>query len=445
MIPRIAKGGHSFKGAYQYFFHDKGQSTQERVIWTQTENMLTDDPELAWKVMAYTALEQSRLKEASGQKATGRKLQKPVFSYSLAWHPEQNPDQEHMLDTARKSLAALDLTDYETLIVAHRDEPQKHVHIIVNRVHPLTGIAASLSNTKQKLSDFAHAYEQESGKIYCQQREQNREQHKEGKKTRYTDPNIQKAWDEAADGKSFAEALKKRGYQLAQGDKRMVVVDPHGKIHNPLRHLKGVRAKDLKEKLVDEKISPLFDAAGLSGQIRKREKQEYQDRQKKPGSLTKEFSPKRDGSSSEPSPAAINRLQDGQIEERAKLFNRHYERIEKEHEELDEFYHIKDQKHEVEALKDKVAHESWWRRLFGFARRDREQLESKQKSLEDAQELIIKRLEFLEHERERAMLKLAEKHAQERESLHDRETGTIRPKPVRHIVKKKERGFDFDR
>jgi hypothetical protein len=81
MIPRIAGGGRSFKGAYAYFGHDKQQATKHRVEWTHTENMLTDDPDKAWKVMAYTVYEQARLKEASGQKSTGRKLQKPVFSY----------------------------------------------------------------------------------------------------------------------------------------------------------------------------------------------------------------------------------------------------------------------------------------------------------------------------------------------------------------------------
>ena len=124
MIPRIAGGGRSFKGAYAYFGHDKQQATKHRVEWTHTENMLTDDPDKAWKVMAYTVYEQARLKEASGQKATGRKLQKPVFSYSLAWHPEQNPDREHMLETAKKSVAVLGFTEHEMLIVAHRDEPQ---------------------------------------------------------------------------------------------------------------------------------------------------------------------------------------------------------------------------------------------------------------------------------------------------------------------------------
>jgi len=82
MIPKITKGGSSFKSALQYYLHDKGADTQERVAWAQTENMRTEDPQKAWRVMAYTAKEQDRLKEASGQSRAGRKLEKPVFAYS---------------------------------------------------------------------------------------------------------------------------------------------------------------------------------------------------------------------------------------------------------------------------------------------------------------------------------------------------------------------------
>lgn len=447
MIPRIAKGGHSFKGAYQYFFHDKGQATKERVLWTQTENMLTDDPDLAWKVMAYTALEQNRLKEASGQKATGRKLQKPVFSYSLAWHPEQNPDQEHMLETARKSLAVLGMTDYETLIVAHRDEPHRHVHIIVNRVHPITGLAAGLSNTKKKLSDFAHAYEQDNGKIYCQQREENIQKRQEGRKTRYADPNILAAWEEAVDGKSFAAALKKRGYALAHGNKRVVVIDPHGKIHNPTRHLQDVRAKDIKEKLGDLKLSSLFDAASVSQQLRQQQKQEYKDRQKQARNAKADFSP---AAVPPPSllPKILNQMQDRQIEERARLFNRHHDQINTERDNLTKFYKIDEQRQRIDDLTEKTVNASWWRRLFGFARKDRDRLDHLQHSFADSLERMNQRLKLFEQERDDDLKRLSERHAEERSRLSrtaTEKTERSQPNIPPPRSRRKDRSFDFER
>jgi hypothetical protein len=95
-----------------------------------------------------------------------------------------------MLSTALDSLKAQELEGYQVVILAHNDEPQQHVHVIVNRVHPETGKAATLSNSKLKLSKWAEGYEKQHGKIYCDKRVENnrkREQHeaiKEPRKSR---------------------------------------------------------------------------------------------------------------------------------------------------------------------------------------------------------------------------------------------------------------------
>ena len=113
--------------------------------------LLTDDPEKAWKVMAWTANHQSMLKASGGTKAVGRKLEKPVFAFSVSWHPEQKPDKAHMLATAQAAAAVLGLEGHQAIYVCHNDEPQPHVHVLVNRVHPETGKAATLSRSKAKL------------------------------------------------------------------------------------------------------------------------------------------------------------------------------------------------------------------------------------------------------------------------------------------------------
>jgi len=86
MNPRLCRNGLSFRGAWLYYMHDPKATTRERIEWAETYNTITDDVDLAWKVLAYTAKSQDRLKEASGQKRTGRKDVKPVMAYSLAWY-----------------------------------------------------------------------------------------------------------------------------------------------------------------------------------------------------------------------------------------------------------------------------------------------------------------------------------------------------------------------
>ena len=115
MVPMITAGGTSFKGAASYYLHDKrkpgepGCFTSVRIGWIVTTNLPTDNPERGWKIMAHTALAAEELKAAIGAKTTGRKLTKPVFAYSLSWHPGQNPTKEEQLEAARDSLKVLGL------------------------------------------------------------------------------------------------------------------------------------------------------------------------------------------------------------------------------------------------------------------------------------------------------------------------------------------------
>ena len=191
MVPAITACGRSFRGAALYYLHDKRRDgeaerlTADRVAWVETVNLPTGDPERAWRIMAHTALAQAELKAAAGIKATGRKLAKPVFAYSLAWHPGERPTKAQMIEAARSSLEAQGLEEHQAIIVCHDDEPQAHVHIIVNRVHPVTGKAATLSNSKLKLSQWAEGYERKRGKVFCPQRVRNNARRSRGEFVRH--------------------------------------------------------------------------------------------------------------------------------------------------------------------------------------------------------------------------------------------------------------------
>ena len=178
MIPSVTKKGTSFKGAAAYYFHDKQAQTNDRVEFTHTVNLATDNPDMAAKIMAYTAMHQSEIKQAAGGVAKGRKLTQPVYAYSLAWHPSQEPTREQMIASGRDTLKVLGLDGHEAVMAAHNDEAHKHLHIVVNRVHPETGVAAKLSNDRLKLSKWAESYEREQGEILCHKRVENNERRK---------------------------------------------------------------------------------------------------------------------------------------------------------------------------------------------------------------------------------------------------------------------------
>jgi hypothetical protein len=186
MIPNLSKSGHSFKGAFEYHTHDKGRTdSADRVEWTSTRNLMTDDAKTAERVMIATALDADRLKERAGIKATGRKSTAHVQTLSLAWHPGENPTREEMERAADSALKALELEDHQAFISAHNDTAHKHLHIIINRVNPQDGRLATLSNSKRSLDRWAHDYEKERGRIVTPKRAEKYERHAEARE-KYT-------------------------------------------------------------------------------------------------------------------------------------------------------------------------------------------------------------------------------------------------------------------
>lgn len=184
MVPRVAKTGRSFKGAALYYLHDRKANTSERVAFTETINLPTNDPRRGFAHMIDTATHAHELKTAAGMKA-GRKLEKPVYSYSLAWHPTEAPTKEQQLAAAHETLRELGLEKHQAIIVGHNDTDHRHLHVIVNRVDPETGKAKVMSKDKLKLSKWAQAYEQRHENVFCQVRVDNNEARDRGEWRKY--------------------------------------------------------------------------------------------------------------------------------------------------------------------------------------------------------------------------------------------------------------------
>lgn len=227
MVPDIAKSGHSFKGAMAYYLHDKRQAgdtshpqTAERVAWTDTRNLATDDPRAAMRIMVATAQSADELKKAAGVRNTGRKSNAHVYAYSLAWHPDEagQLDRAEMLRAVDSSMKALGAEQHQAVIVCHRDQKHPHVHVIVNRVDPATGKMLSTSNDRLKLSDWANAYERERGQILTPKREEKRELREQfaerAERRQYAAEKRQQAEQRPAAAKSAGAMLKE--FQEAQ-------------------------------------------------------------------------------------------------------------------------------------------------------------------------------------------------------------------------------------
>ena len=181
MIPRIQSSGGSFLGAGRYYLHDKAADpsldkhlkprTDERVWFTDTRNCLEQDPGRALEEMWRTAEDQAYLKMQAGVKRGGRVCEDPVKTLSLAWHKDDMPTPEHMVEAADAFVKHMGWEQHQAVYVGHNDTEHRHIHIILNRVHPETGRTLDDFREQKRAQSWALQYEREQGQVRCEQRE----------------------------------------------------------------------------------------------------------------------------------------------------------------------------------------------------------------------------------------------------------------------------------
>jgi len=177
MIVKISGSGKSFKGLSDYLTHDPNKAkTVERVAWTHTINLPDDHVPSAVNTMYLTAENAELLKQQAGVRGGGGTAEHPVKHISLSWHQDDNPSQQHMLATSKQFLQSMGWGEHQAILVAHSDKPHKHVHIILNEVHPETGLLLNHDYECERARKWGLAYEREQGVIRCEQRTLNPEE-----------------------------------------------------------------------------------------------------------------------------------------------------------------------------------------------------------------------------------------------------------------------------
>jgi len=292
-----------------YLMHDKDHAdTSDRVAWTHTHGLATQNPDTAWKIMAATAMSQKEIKDAAGIKATGRKSHRSVMHYSLSWHPEEREylSKEDMVHAALGSMGFLGVRkgeklgrdkkagktkyaprtqfadEHQAVIVCHDDGPDAamHVHVVVNMVNPKHGVFLPTNFSKEKLSAWALEYRAAMGKDhYCPQRIKNAAKKAQGLKTWhprksravYEAEKAEQAADPGSRKKALLQEQRRRVAQL-QAKKEFLRVEQAKAVHQlEDRHLAeiktvkaqagyAIRAKAAKLKTqYDPKVDALTD------------------------------------------------------------------------------------------------------------------------------------------------------------------------------------------
>ncbi|MGA2871314.1 MAG: relaxase/mobilization nuclease domain-containing protein, partial [Verrucomicrobiota bacterium] len=116
------------------------------------------------------------LKQEAGVRAGGCATENSVKELSLNWSPEDKPTPEHMIATAKGFLRHMNWHEHQVVMVAHNDKQYAQVHLMLNVVHPETGRHLDDGLERRRAQKWALAYEQEQGRVYCEQRLKNPEE-----------------------------------------------------------------------------------------------------------------------------------------------------------------------------------------------------------------------------------------------------------------------------
>lgn len=409
MVPRVSQGGRSFAGAWKYYAHDRrtpeqaeeGEQvrTRERVGFVHTENLCgIEDDRAAIGFMIFTAEQNTRCKQ-------------PVYAFSLAWHPEEQPSREAMIEAGQEALKVLKMEEHQALFISHTDTAHPHLHIIVNRIHPETGKAVSLSHDHRKLSTWAQEYEQKRGKVYCQARQFNaqartvaKEQDGKPAPRRTVDNTVAASWARSQNGNDLRAALAAKGWGLAKGDKKesvLMAVAPNGRAFSILRELnKGldktqkIKAQDFDRRMSDLNRDNLPSVREVQQSMQRRKSGE-QSRQHVPPTGKKPEGQK------QPDPdegrawtlemrirAERRGLAARQEEARKHQQQAAKERLEKAQQDAMTAQHIAEQRRELREATERIEKGGLGYRMSGQARQDRATAEELPKQLEQSMQHV---------------------------------------------------------
>jgi hypothetical protein len=208
--------------------------------------------------------------------AVSRGTKATEYLYSLSIDPPSPMTREQYHEAIAAIEHGLGLTDQPRAVVFHVKNGREHCHVVWSRIDIEKMRAIQMSHDHSRLMDIACALAHKFGfelppglKAW----EENQKYEKDkleptlGEKAQAEDTGITPeqrrkeitaAYEASDTAEAFRAALEQKGYVLARGDKRgLVVVDRYGNPHSLTRYVKSHKASAIKAKLASLKPEQL--------------------------------------------------------------------------------------------------------------------------------------------------------------------------------------------
>jgi hypothetical protein len=124
--PSKRKSGSSFKRLLNYLTMERDPDTGK--------TLLRGDVVMSYNLVGID----TAAAEMKGVESLNPRCNDAVFHYELAWPPGERPSRAEWIDSASYTLNQLGFKQHQYVLVAHDDKKHFHIHVMVNKVHPVT-------------------------------------------------------------------------------------------------------------------------------------------------------------------------------------------------------------------------------------------------------------------------------------------------------------------
>ena len=204
----------------------------------------------------------------------GSRSKRPLYHANIDWKHDEHLTAGQKDRAVDRLADELGLTGQPRIVVEHMKQGREHLHVVWLRIDPETGKAISDSHNYRRHEIVARELEREFGLERVQGVHIERDDIKRPVRTPEAYEFAQAArtgvtpaeakaeitglWRQADSGRAFADALDDAGWTLAHGDKRdFVVLDAFGETHSLARRVEGVKAAEIRARMVDIDLATL--------------------------------------------------------------------------------------------------------------------------------------------------------------------------------------------
>jgi hypothetical protein len=199
--------------------------------------------------------------------AAGTRCEKPLYHAAISPEPPHRLGDDQRMEAVDALEKKLGLEGHARVVVLHEKLGREHLHVVWSRIDIDTMRSVSDSHNYRKHEECsrdlerrfghervqgAHAErEGPDGRVLRPDRTPTRAELRQEERTGITGKQVREEVSglfRASDGpEAFKAALEERGYQLAKGDRRdLVIIDQAGGVHSLARRIDTMKAADLR-------------------------------------------------------------------------------------------------------------------------------------------------------------------------------------------------------